>query len=55
MDFILQPWHLYLVILAGEHIPAQLEAARLAARQSRLKCNREWNCHACQAPAIISC
>ena len=36
----------------GEHIPAQLEEARLAARQSRLKCNRERSCHVCQQPAI---
>ena len=38
----------------GAHIPAQLEAARLAARQSRLKSNRERSCHVCQHPAPTS-
>ena len=32
----------------GEHIPKELEAARLAARQSRLKANRALSCQKCE-------
>ena len=39
----------------GVHVPAQLEEARLAARQSRLKSNRERNCHVCQSSVSTSC
>ena len=39
----------------GMHVPAQLEEARFAARQSRLKSNRERNCHVCQSSVSTSC
>ena len=35
----------------GEHIPKKLEAARLAARQSRLNANRVLSCSKCE-PAV---
>ena len=32
----------------GQHIPKKLEAARMAARQSRLNANRALSCHKCE-------
>ncbi|MCA9123725.1 MAG: hypothetical protein H6822_08715 [Planctomycetaceae bacterium] len=38
----------------GKHIPKQLEAARQAARQSRLKANRALNCQKCEPLVSLS-
>ena len=38
----------------GEHVAKQLEAARLAARESRLKSNREQSCRKCETLVSIS-
>jgi hypothetical protein len=35
----------------GSDIPQQLEAARIAARQLRMKANRAWSCQTCEASA----
>jgi transposase InsO family protein len=39
----------------GDDVPKQLEGAKLAARQLRLKSNRERNCHVCLNSASASC
>jgi transposase InsO family protein len=39
----------------GGRVPKQLEAAKLQARELRLKTNREQNCHVCLQPASASC
>ena len=38
----------------GSHIPAQLKAARMAARQSRWETNRAQTCQACEELVSIS-
>src|SRR5262249_25516759 len=38
----------------AEHIPGELDAARLAARQARLKMNRQITCPQCDSLAILS-
>jgi hypothetical protein len=39
----------------GDDIPKQLAAAKLQARELRLKTNRERNCHVCVLPAPANC
>jgi hypothetical protein len=38
----------------GGHIPEQLQAARLAARQQRLRINRQMTCPQCQPLTVLS-
>ena len=39
----------------GHHIPAELEVARIAARQSRLQANRERSCQVCHQLQSTRC
>jgi hypothetical protein len=39
----------------GDDIPKHLKSAKVAARQLRLKSNRERNCQVCVLPASASC
>jgi len=39
----------------GDSVPKQLEAAKLQAREPRLKANRERNCHVCLHSASARC
>ena len=39
----------------GKDIPKQLDAARLAAREARLKSNRSQKCQSCEEPVAITC
>ena len=38
----------------GDHIPAKLEAAKRAARRSRMKVNRAMWCPTCQPPVALA-
>jgi hypothetical protein len=38
----------------GAHIPEQLEAARLAARQARLRVNRQITCVQCEPLTVLA-
>jgi len=38
---------------SGEQVGADLAAARVRARDARLKTNRELSCHACKATLVL--
>ncbi|MCA9123360.1 MAG: DDE-type integrase/transposase/recombinase [Planctomycetales bacterium] len=39
----------------GDHIPKQIQAAKITAREARMKSNRSQKCQACEEPVAITC